>query len=57
MKNNFCLFDLFGIFIFEISFFVSDILTVKYWIKNTSGNIEAVFLKLGTKRPKANATV
>ena len=56
-----------GVFLFEISFFVLEILTflyyanifvmtsyclqlniVKYWINDISGNIEAVFLKLGT---------
>ena len=52
-----------GVFLFEISFFVLEILTFfyyavmtsyglqlksgKYWINNISGNIEAVFLKLG----------
>ena len=52
-----------GVFLFEISFFVLEILTFfyyavmtsyglqqksgKYWINDISGNIEAVFLKLG----------
>ena len=52
-----------GFFLFEISFFVLEILTFfyyavitsyglqlksgKYWISDISGNIEAVFLKLG----------
>ena len=69
MKNVLCLFERpfkiqkNGVFLFEISFFVLEILTFsyyavmtsyglqlksgKYWINETSGNIEAVFLKLG----------
>ena len=69
MKNFLCLFERpfkiqkNGVFLFEISFFVLEILTFfyyavmtsyglqqksgKYWINDISGNIEAVFLKLG----------
>ena len=73
MKWNFflCLFEMpfkiqNGVFLFEISFFVLEVLTFsimqvrsvmtsyclqlksgKYWIKDTSGLIESVFLKLG----------
>ena len=73
MKNIFCLFERpfkiqrNGVFPFEISFFVLEILTffyyairsvmtsvclhlkmVKYRINDISGNIKAMFLKLGT---------
>ena len=69
MKNFLCLFERpfkikkNGVFLFEISFFVLEILTFfyyavmasyglqqksgKYSINDISGNIEAVFLKLG----------
>ena len=69
MKKFLCLFERpfkiqkNGVFLFELSFFVLEILTFfyyavmtpyglqlksgKYWINDISGNIEAVFLKLG----------
>ena len=57
MKNFLCLFEWpfkiqkNGVFLFEISFFVLEILTFFYYAVMTSydisGNIEAVFLKLG----------
>ena len=69
MKKFLCLFERpfkiqkNGVFLFEISFFVLEILTFfhyavmtsyglqqksgKYWINDISGNIEAVILKLG----------
>ena len=69
MKKFLCLFERpleiqkNGVFLFEISFFVLEILTFfyyavmtsyglqqkcgKFWINDISGNIEAVFLKLG----------
>ena len=53
MKNNFCIFERpfkiqkNGVFLFEISFFVLEIMTFFYYANNTSDDVILLQLKSG----------